>query len=380
MQQSLYSGEYRIYRVNRKDREPLLNFMLNALKEAGCRILHSPSPSEAPFRITFETPEGERLGIIAYAFLANNKLTKNRPPDEHRFQLKYGSDDKELHYFWQDPYGLYTTLLLGINPELGFFVGADPVLHNPSRFYISVEFKQNHVEEILSRGWYAWERQRKRVKEEQPIEVLVGGTSCSFLSYIRFERQALGEDQGHRQMLAERPTKPTIHALTREFQLSEKEVLDLIEGANRLKVAVRGWVAEEHLLRQLQRIPEIKKCARLEGDGPDLKVWLPNHKVVTIECKNVLREKNREGLARLDFQRTRAAKADPCSRYYSPKDFDVVAACLHAITAKWEFRFSLTSQLAHHKKCLGKLASAVCIDELWSKDPLSVLYRANSTA
>lgn len=374
MQQILFPDQYRVYRVSRKDREPLLAFMLDALRAEGCRILNSSSPKEAPFRITFETPEGERLGIVAYAFLANNKLTKNRPADEHRFQLKYGSDDKELHHFWQDPYGLYTTLLVGINPDLGFFVGADPVLHSPSRFYISIEFKQNHVDEILKRGWHTWERQRRKAGE--PIEVLVGGTSKAFLSYIRFEREAFAEDQGHRQMIAEHPVRPTIHALAQEFQLSEREVLDLIGSANRLKVAVRGWVAEEHLWRQLRTLPGITKCSRLEGDGPDLRVWLPNQRVVTIECKNVLRETNREGLARLDFQRTRAAKADPCSRYYSPKDFDIVAACLHAITKEWEFRFSLTSQLALHKKCAGKLSSAVCVDNRWSRDPLSVLYAA----
>ncbi|HEX5720485.1 MAG TPA: hypothetical protein VF179_30300, partial [Thermoanaerobaculia bacterium] len=87
MQQNLFPGQYRIYRVSSRDREPLLRFMLDALREEGCRILYSSSVKEAPFRITFETPEGERLGIVAYAFLANNKQTKNRPIDEHRFQL-----------------------------------------------------------------------------------------------------------------------------------------------------------------------------------------------------------------------------------------------------------------------------------------------------
>ncbi|HEV7670861.1 MAG TPA: hypothetical protein VGS22_20255 [Thermoanaerobaculia bacterium] len=379
MQESLvFPGEFRTYGVSRKDRQPLLDFMLEALRDEGCRILHSSPASEAPFRITFETAQGERMGIVAYAFLANSRLTKNRPDDEHRFQLKYGSKDGLLHDLWQDPFGLYTTLLVGINPELGFFVGADPVLHSPTRLFISIEFKQRHVEEILANGWHAWERERQRAPEE-PVEVLIGGTPKSFLSYVRFERDAMGEDQGHRQLLAERArkAKPTIHALAREFQLAEKEVFDLIESAHRLKVAVRGSVAEEHLFRQLKKLPGMD-CSRLPGDGPDLSVRLFDSREMTIECKNVLRKPNRDGLARLDFQRTRAAKSDPCSRYYSPKDFDVVAACLHSVTEKWEFRFALSGRLDPHAKCIGKLSSNVHLDERWSKDPLEVLRAASA--
>lgn len=375
--QALLPFEYRTYSVSRRNREPLLAFMLQALRGEGCQILYSSPPSEAPFRITFETPQGERLGIVAYAFLANSRLTKNRPADEHRFQLKYGSKDGLFHDLWQDPFGLYTTLLVGINTEGGFFVGADPVLHNPTRLFISIEFKQHQVDQILEQGWHVWERERKGAPEE-PVEVLVGGTPGSFLSYIRFEREAFGEDQGHRQLLAERALRhrPTVHALIREFRLSEREVLDLIESAHRLKVAVRGSVAEEHLYRQLRTLPEIRSCVRLTGDGPDLGVRLVDDRELTIECKNVLRKPDREGLARLDFQRTRAAKSDPCSRYYSPKDFDVVAACLHAITEKWEFRFALPTRLEPHVKCPGKLSSNVHIDDGWSRDPVRVLRAA----
>ncbi|HYU33242.1 MAG TPA: hypothetical protein VEW48_13865 [Thermoanaerobaculia bacterium] len=367
------AAECRTYRVSRKDREPLLAFMLNALRDKGCHILYSSPPTEAPFRITFETPEGERLGVVAYAFLANSRLTRNRPADEHRFQLKYGSDHQSLHHLWHDPFGLYTTLLVGINPELGIFVGADPTLHNPTRFFISIEFKQHHVDAIIRSGWFAWERESKRDAEE-PVEVLVGGTSDNFLSFIRLERQALGEDQGHRQLLAEKALRGRFgaHSLARELELSEREVLDLIENAMRLKVAVRGWVAEEHLSRQLKRLPEVRSCARLDGDGPDLKVELYTGSILKVECKNVLRARSREGLVRLDFQRTRAAKSDPCSRYYSPKDFDVIAACLHSVTERWEFRFALPSKLDPHRKCPGKLSSNVSLDERWSTDPVSI--------
>ena len=70
---------YRTYGVIARDREPLRAFMLEALEGSGCRILHVSESARAPFRITFETSMGERMGIVAYAFLANSKLTRNPP-------------------------------------------------------------------------------------------------------------------------------------------------------------------------------------------------------------------------------------------------------------------------------------------------------------
>lgn len=346
--------------------------MINALHKCGCRVLYASSPDRAPFRITFETAEGERMGIVAYAFLANTKPTKNRPQDEHRFQLKYGSKDGKLHKIWQDPYGLYTTLLLGINPSLGFFVGADPILHNPTRMFISIEFKQSSVDGILSAGWTSWERDRFSVGD--PIEILVGGRPEHFLDYIRFEREALGEDQGHRQLIAESPRGP--HDLVRELGFPEQEIMDLIEGAPRLKMAVRGWAAEEHLTRALRTVRGVSECSRIEEEG-GADVWLRFHgEPLTVECKNVLRRRTKDKLPRLDFQRTRASKSDPCSRYYSPDDFNVVAACLHAVTERWEFRFAVSNALDPHEKCPGKLGNNVRIDERWQADAYRILRDA----
>ncbi len=97
---------YRRFSVSRHQKEPLLAFVLSSLQACGCRILRCSDPSEAPFRISFEAPDGERIGIVAYAFLANSKVTRNRPADEHRFQVKYGPKTGELHELWQDPFGL----------------------------------------------------------------------------------------------------------------------------------------------------------------------------------------------------------------------------------------------------------------------------------
>ncbi|NOY94237.1 MAG: hypothetical protein GXP55_23920 [Deltaproteobacteria bacterium] len=77
------------------------------------------------------------------------------------------------------------------------------MLHSPTRFGTSFGFGQDEVDEILKRGWHAWERP-SRPQDERPVEVLVGGRASRFLDYVRFEREALGEDQGHRHLLAER--------------------------------------------------------------------------------------------------------------------------------------------------------------------------------
>lgn len=379
----------RLYSTSAKKREPLIRFMTDALRQSGCRIIYRSPPSEAPFRITFETPLGERMGIVAYAFLATFTPTKRRPTDEHSFQVKYGSKDGELHEIWQDPYGLYTTIFIGINPAQGFFVAADPVLNSPTKFFIRIEFKQEHVDEILQAGWASWER--PRMTGDEPVSVMVGGTASSFLRLIRFEREALGEDQGHRQLLAEKageaspiiepsrvvlPSANRLHVLAAELELSETEVLDLIAQTRRLKMAVRGWVAEEHLVRMLRQVPGVSECRRSDEEGgPDVLLRYSDSRVMSVECKNVLRKQTR-GQARVDFMRTRSSKSDPCSRFYSPNDFDVVAACMHAVSERWEFRFALPKWLDPHKTCMGKLSNGVLIDNRWLRPVDEVLGEA----
>ena len=386
---------YRRFSVSPRKKKPLLDFILTALEGAGCRIIQHTAPDTAPFKISFATPAGERLGVIAYAFFANSKLTKNRPKDEYRFQLKYGGkkDGKE-HELWQDPYGLYTTILIGISPDGGFFIGADPVLHNPTKLFISLELKQAFVDEIQSKGWATWERERRK-KSEDLVEILVGGRRESLLDFIRFEREAMGEDQGHRQLLAENraalpvlipraadrveeiESSPYMHALAREFELSPSEVLDLIGKARRLKMAVRGWVAEEHLVRQLKTVEGVTDCTRIDEEGsPDIQLRFEGSNLLSVECKNVLRDPNRDGFPRLDFQRTRASKKDPCSRYYQPDDFDIVAACLHARTQHWEYAFALTQNLDPHRKCPGRLSSNVTVDQRWNREIRGILGEA----
>jgi hypothetical protein len=409
---AIESGGPRTYGVSRRDKEPLLRFIIKALEGQGCRVIHCPAPNTAPFRITFETPQAERLGVLVYPFFANNELIKNRPADEHRFQIKLGGDLTGLHEVWQDPFGLYVTVFVGINPERGFFVAADPVIHNPTRFSVSVEFKDADVEQVLKKKWHAWEREHRggtphpskkrseRVLDEAgtPLfEVLVGGTAESFLRLVRFEREALGEVAGERHYLADHfgssalitttpklvapppfVTAERLHALSKEFELPEKKVLDIIAERRMLKMAVRGSVAEEHLLSKLKSVPGVKNCRRLNDDrGPDVGLTYCG-KEITVECKNSSRVTTREGYEKIDLQRTRAAKGDFCSRYYKTSDFDLVAACLHAVTEKWEFKYAVARALDPHGICKGRLSNNVKCDERWSSDPTSALVAATS--
>jgi hypothetical protein len=127
----------------------------------------------------------------------------------------------------------------------------------------------------------------------------------------------------------------------------------------------------------LQELPTITECLPIEEDGrPDLRVSLAGSRPIFIECKNILRKPYADSSYRLDFQRTRAAKGAPCSRYYDRAEFEVVAACLHPRTEHWEFRFALTAELDPHDRCPGKLSNRARVDQRWSTDVIAVLERA----
>ncbi|MCX7364275.1 MAG: hypothetical protein NTV97_20885 [Alphaproteobacteria bacterium] len=375
--------------------------MTSSLVAAGCKIIHSSAPDQAPFIVAFETPSRERMGIVAYAFLATRTPTKNRPADERSFQIKYGSKESyagdNAHELWQDPLGMFTTLLVGIDPESGLCISADPIFHSPTKFFIRLEFKDEHAEAVLDQGWHAWERIKRITPIDAPrVETLVGATKARFLDLVRFERAARGLDPGNRLILAEAHTLalPTsraaqggnaaadilaasTHPLVKQFGLTSDEILDLIAGARRLKMAVRGWVAEEHLRSTLSHVPGVTHCERLDEEGgPDLRVSYRQGPPLTVECKNVARQTDRFGNPKLDFQRTRAAKGDPCSRYYRPAEFDIVAACLHAISTEWEFRFVLPGDLPPHKICPGRITSNIRVDKLWLADAAGMFRRA----
>ena len=371
--------EWESYSVSRAAKEPLLDFITSGLKKRGCRILFSSGPERAPFYVVFETAAGIRRGILAYAFFANTKRTRNRPEDEHRFQIKLGGDLKTTLSVALDPTGLVTTIFLGIDPERELFVAADPLMNTPAPMSRSIELKAEQVDRITRDGWAAWERDRRPPKaQDRPsfysqdwrTEVLVGGTKDRLLDLSALEEIAKGLDPGERHHVADQlhqqrahtPSAPITHDLLDDLDVSAEALLDLIQGASRLKMAVRGWVAETHLMHLLKEIPGISDCHQPAAEGmPDISLRWKGGVPILIECKNSLRSTYADGRPKVDFQRTRAAKNDPCSRYYSPSDFQVLATCLHAVTDRWEFRFALTKDLPPHETCQGRIKNLLPI-------------------
>ena len=299
----------------------------------GCRVVHSSEPTRAPFYVVFETPGGERRGLLAYAFFANYRPTKNRPEDEHRFQIKYGSNLRGVLDVAVDRHKLVTTILLGIDPARRLFVAADPLMNSPSPMSRSIEFKRSHTEAILSEGWVTWERDRRpgkargrptyQLEEDVRTEVLIGGRQDRLLDLIALEQIAHGLDPGERHLVADKlKSAPSAlsglqgsHRLIEELGVAPQALFDLIEGASRLKMAVRGWVAEKHLETALKALPGVTECRRIEAEGqPDITLRWRGSAPILVECKNTLRETYADGRPKVDFQRTRASKGDPCSR------------------------------------------------------------------
>jgi hypothetical protein len=354
-----------------------------ALEASGCRILKAADPTSAPFEYEIETPAAERLVLVCYAFTANKYQQKGRPTDEHRLQVKYGSDFTRLYDVSIDPSRRKVTLMFGVHQDAGIFVAVDPAFHNPTWFSSSIEFKDEQVEAAQRSGWFGWERDRKRGRrhvmpnESLNTEALLGFTEKNFFRYIELERAASGLDAGHRLLAIDKMrswNRSGPHPLELTLGLSAKEILDVLGGSFRLLVAVRGSVAERHLYDQLRAMREVSEVRQLDADGlPDFELRYRS-KRVRIECKNVLRRVPKDGIPRLDFQKTRASKSDPCSRYYRRDQFEVLAACLHPVRERWEFEFAPTGVLPEHKRCENRIADKLAVGgALWKPHLTEVL-------
>ena len=174
------------------------------------------------------------------------------------------------------------------------------------------------------------------------------------------------------------------HPLEAEYGLTADELLDAIQSRFRLKVALEGAVAEVHLKRKIEALraggavndfeehdlnghPDFTASPR--GAMPELK----------IECKNVRNDEYRTRATlvayKVEVQKTRAARADPSSRYYDVGYFDILAVCLGKKTGNWsDFLFVKADDLARHSQHPEKLAVMQRVP-LPNADDLTPWYR-----
>jgi len=369
------------YRVS--GRADLVVALEAAVQASGGQLIATSSDVRTPVHLSVELPDGERIGLLAYPFRCSTEQIRGRAADEHRFQIRYGSEESwvaEEHPVGRDPAGVDVTVLLGVHISRGVLIGLDPLAYDPLPMGISFEFKEEDVVAIEKSGWHVWERmnrpgRRRATARVDGLETVVGFRPERLLDFVRFERQAasFGLDPPLRFRLAEAAGRQTSaqaisrHLLEDQFGLSAEEILDIISERRRLAVAVRGGVAERHLERLLEQDPDVVSVTPIDEDGrPDFEIELRDGQRLLVECKNASPRPYADGAFKVEVQKTRATQGDPYGRLYRVDQFDVVAACLFAPTGEWTFRFRATADLEKHKDALERIAPYQRIDDSWS--------------
>lgn len=381
--QSLANRDFgEVYRV--QGRADLHEFLIEAVNASGGRILYASDPHRAPIYLGVQLDSDERIGILIYPFRITRNAIKNRPADEVRGQLRYGSEEswKREHPVGRDIAGVDVSMILGIDLADRVILGLDANLWDPLPMGISFYAKDAEIEQAKASGWHVWEKiNRAGTKRSEPrsptsLETVIAFTPERLIDYARLERRAtsLRLDPPLRYSAAVAASDeaaadelPRRHVLEEQFALTSEQILDIIGGRNRLSVAVRGGVAEHHLEHLLEHAPAVTTVERLDVDPMhDFNVTMIDGRQLRVECKNASPKTSASGAFKVEVQKTRASKGNPASRFYPADGFDVVAACLFSPTGRWEFRYGLTSRMTRHKDFPDRLAPIQTITDAWT--------------
>lgn len=376
---SLAGRDYipKLYRIQ-STRQSVIDVLTGGIEASGARVVSCSFPNAllAPIVIGAEDTEGHRYGLLAYPFTTTKRRIKNRPATEHRFQIRYGDPTRvrtELNPLGHDPAGIDVTLVLAVDPENEIIVGLDPLVYAELPMGVSGYYNDENASAVWAAGWATWAKEKARPRTDQGegwdgIESMVGFKPDRLLDYARFEALAtnLGLETGLRLRLADEFTHGSIerHELESLFGLDAATILDIVENNFRLGVAVRGSVAEHHLGRALAEDPAVAEIEPIDKDGqPDFRVTLADGRVLTIECKNALRETYKTGEAKVEAQKTRDSGA---GRKYQYDAFDVLAACMFSVTGRWTFKFKRAVDLAPWSKDPTRIGAIQRVDTSWS--------------
>jgi hypothetical protein len=365
----------KLYNID-ADREPVIGLLERSISASGGRVVYSSFRDQrvAPVYLGAEDGGGCRYGMLVYPFTTTHRATRNRPPDEHRAQIRLGDPVKkrdEVNLIARDVAGVDVTLVLAVDPEEEFIVGLDPLVYEDLPMGISVYYRDRDVQATEEHGWAVWERTKSggtRRPSWAGLETLVGFRPDRLLDHVRFEAKAsaLGLDPALRHVLAEsfRSREAEPHRLETFFGVDAATILDIIETNFRLGVAMRGGVAEHHLEAALASDPIVETVDPIDEDGqPDFLVRLVDGAELTIECKTASRNRYKDGDFKVEVQKTRDSGA---GRKYTFDQFDVVAACLFSATGVWEFRFQRTANLTPWDEDPSRIQAIQRIDRAWA--------------
>ncbi len=336
-----------VYRVS--GRRDLHSFLLDAVESSGGRLLYASDANRAPVYLGIQADSDERIGVLVYPFRITRNTIRNRPADEVRGQLRYGSEDswERPHPVARDVAGVDVSLVVGIDLEDDVFVGLDAQLWDPLPMGISFYAKAAEITLARDQSWHVWEKiNRSGTRRQAP-------------------RSPSSLETAMREQAPDEPQRR--HVLEEQFALTSEQILDIIGGRNRLSVAVRGGVAEHHLERRLRQDPGIADVRRLDVDAMhDFDVTTVAGEVLRVECKNASPKLNAAGEFRVEVQKTRSSKSDPASRFYPVDAFDVVAACVFSATGRWDFWFGRTAEMQRHSSFADRLAPIQVIGRGWT--------------
>jgi hypothetical protein len=358
------------------DRQPVIDLIERSIEASSGRVVYCSFRDQrvAPVYFGAEDDAGRRYGMLVYPFTTTHRATRNRPPDEHRAQIRLGDPVKQRdqeNLIARDVAGVDVTLVLAVDPEEQFIVGLDPLVYEDLPMGISVYYRDRHVDAAAEHGWAVWERTKSggtRRPSWAGLETLVGFRPERLLDYVRFEAKAsaLGLNPALRHVLAEtftsRGAEP--HRLEAVFEVDAATILDIIDTNFRLGVAVRGGVAEHHLETNLCEDRVIAAVEPIDQDGqPDFRVRLVDGRDLQIECKTASRNRYSDGDFKVEVQKTRDSGA---GRKYTFDQFHVVAACLFSATGMWEFRFQWTRNLRPWDEDPTRVQAIQRVDGTWA--------------
>ena len=359
------------------ERGKVIELLEKGIEQSGARVIYSSfwAHRVAPMYIGAEDELGRRYGLVVYPFTTTRKVTRNRPADERRTQIRFGDPTRErdeANPIAHDSAGVDVTLVLAVDPEEGFIVGLDPLIYRDLPMGISVYYRDRDLDSASESGWAVWEK-RKGVSTRRPswegLETLVGFRPDRLLDYARFEAQAtaLGLTPELRLTLAERfrSSEAGPHQLERVFGVDYRTILNIIQDNFRLGVAVRGGVAEHHLGRALAVDQAVDSYEPIDADGqPDFRVRMVSGREVLVECKTASKKPYKNGDFKVEVQKTRDSGA---GRKYTYDQFDIIAACLFSATGLWEFRYRLASALKPWSQEPTRIEAIQRIDSSWTR-------------